>query len=481
MKTRLRPACWLLSSLCLTPATRSESTASGAGEIVVLNRVNIVSTATRTERLREDVPVRTEVLLREDMQLRASLNFSQAVELLNGLRVEAKCQTCNTSEVQLLGLGGAYNQILFDGVPLLSTLAGVYGIEQIPVAFVDRLEVVKGGGSALYGAGAVAGVINLVPVAPRRSGGFFQSVIEVQSGETLYFAASRGDFLSSEGRLGLSVVAQGSSNDAIDYNGDGYSEIARKDQAVAGVQLWLVPNAQTRVRANYQYTWEERRGGNRLDQPAYLANIAEVLATRYHRGGLMVDRLVSPDFDFRLGYAFAYIELDSFYGGLGEVVTDPAAPGYDAGELDPFKPDSAAEAAYSQYGYTENHLHYLDAQFNWRMGDHAVVFGVQHRHESVHDENRDFTGRRLWVTVDDRFRNTGVFVQDEWAVSSALDLVLGARLDRNSTLDEAIFSPRVAAAWAATDTVKVRVAAASGFRAPEGFSEDLHVDTLGVE
>jgi outer membrane receptor for ferrienterochelin and colicins len=479
MKIYLRYTFWLLSSLCLIPAQQAKSTASDAGGIVELDRVKVVTTATRTERLRADVPVRTEVLLREDMQLRTSLNFSQAVELLNGLRVEANCQNCNTAEVQLLGLGGAYNQILFDGVPLLSTLAGVYGIEQIPAAFVDRLEVVKGGGSSLYGAGAVAGVINLVPVAPRRRGGFFQTVIEMQRGEPLYFTAGRGDFLSPEGRLGLSVVAQGSSNDAIDYNGDGYSEITRKDQAIAGMQLWLVPNVQTRVRANYQYTGEERRGGNRFDQLAYLANIAEVLVTRYHRGGLMVDRLVSPNFDFRLGYAFAYIEWDSFYGGLGAVVTDPAATGYDAGELDPFKPGSAAEAAYNQYGYTENPLHYLDAQFNWRAGDHALAFGVQHRHESVHDENRDFTGRRLRVTVDDHFRNTGVFVQDEWAVSPALDLVLGARVDRNSMLDEAVFSPRVAAAWAASDTVKLRVAAATGFRAPEGFSEDLHIETLG--
>ncbi len=480
-KTNMSPSRLILSCLLLAPVVRAGTVPSAGNEVVELERVNVVSTGTRTERLRHEVPVRTEVLLQEDMHLRATFNFSQAVELLNGLRVESNCQNCNTSEVQLLGLSGAYNQILFDGLPLLSSLGGVYGVEQIPAAFVDRLEVVKGGGSSLYGAGAVAGVINLIPAAPRRSGGFFQAGLEVQASEPLYFADGRADFVSPSGALGLSLVAQGSRNDAIDFNGDGYSEITEKAQAVAGFQLWLTPTPRTQLRANYHYTTEDRRGGNRLDQPAYLANIAEALATKYHRGGLVLDQTVNPDFDFRLGYAFAYIERDSFYGGLGDVITDPNAPGYDAGELDPFTPGSAAEASYAQYGYTENPLHYFDSQFNWRTGDHAVAFGVQHKRESVRDENRNLPGDTLRVTADDRFHNTGLFAQDEWTVSPSFDLVLGARLDKSSALDDVVFSPRIAAAWAATDRVKLRAGLTTGFRAPEVFSEDLHVDTLGAE
>ena len=103
----------------------------------------VVSAATRTARSLEEVPVRTEVLPRAAIDLRAPTNFSQALELINGVRVESNCQNCNTSEVQLLGLGGNYNQILFDGMPLLSSLGSVYGLEQLPAAFVDRIEVVK--------------------------------------------------------------------------------------------------------------------------------------------------------------------------------------------------------------------------------------------------------------------------------------------------------------------------------------------------
>ncbi|OAM90448.1 TonB-dependent receptor [Termitidicoccus mucosus] len=464
-----------------TPVLRAQtSPASPPGEVVQLDRL-VVTTATRTERLLSDVPVRTEVVLREDMNLRVPLNFSQAVELLNGVRVESNCQNCNTSEVQLLGLGGAYNQILFDGTPLLSSLGGVYGLEQIPTAFVDRLEVVKGGGSALYGPGAVAGVINLVPIEPRTNGGFLQVGVDVQKNEPVLFAGGRANLVLADGKLGFSLVGHSSVNDGIDYNDDGYTEITEKELGVGGFQLWFAPTNRTKFRANYQFTWENRRGGNRLNQPEFLANIAESLQTKYHRGGVVWDQVVNPDFDFRLGYSFAYIERKSFYGGLGDVITDPSDPAYDPDQLDPNVPGSAAESSYGQYGYTENPLHYWDSQFNYRLGAHVLAFGAQYKRESVLDQNRDFAGALRRTTADDTFSNTGVYVQDEWAVSPALDLVLGGRIDKSSTLENPILSPRIAAAWSATETLKLQAGVTTGFRAPEVFSEDLHVDTLGAE
>lgn len=440
-----------------------------------------VSTATRTERLLSDVPVRTEVLRREDIALRAAIDFSQAAELINGLRIESNCQSCNTSEAQLLGLGGAYNQLLFDGTPLLSTLGGVYGLEQIPAAFINRIEVVKGGGSSLYGPGAVAGVINLIPEQPIDNGGFVQLGVDVQQGEPLYYADGRGDLVSGDGRFGLSVVGQMARNDAIDFNDDGYSEITEKSQQVLGAQAWYAIGDSAMLRADYQFTHEKRRGGNRFDQPEWLANIAESLDTDYHRGGVHWDQIVNDDFDFSLGYSFAYIERDSFYGGLGDVVTDPAEPDYDPAELDPDVPGSAASVSFGQYGRTTNPLHYVDSQFNWRRGAHAIAFGLQYKRETVRDQNLNAHGDALAPRTKDTFSNLGVYVQDEWTIDDALDLVLGARVDKSSALEDPIFSPRVALAFQANERLKLRAGVSTGFRAPEVFSEDLHVDTLGAE
>lgn len=466
--------------LSLITISDAYAESEGQRQATRLDAVEVkVSTATRTERLLSDVPVRTEVLRGEDIQLRAALDFSSAAELINGLRVESNCQNCNTSEAQLLGLPGAYNQILFDGTPLLSTLGGVYGLEQIPAAFIDSIEVVKGGGSSLYGPGAVAGVINLIPRQPTESGGFVRYSADVQKGEPIHGVDGRGDLVSDDGRFGLSVVGQASRNDAIDFNGDGYSEITEKKQKVFGLQSWYSPNDGTTLRANYQFTHEDRRGGNRLDQPEWLANIAESVDTEYHRGGLRWDQIVSDDLDFTLGYSFAFIKRDSFYGGLGDVVTDSRDPAFDPAELDPAA-GGAASTSYNQYGYTEDPLHYFDSQFNVRHGAHALAFGLQYKRESIKDLNRNAIGQTRSVTADDRFSNLGAFVQDEWTVSDSVDLVLGLRADKSSTLDDPVLSPRVAFAFQANENLKLRAGISTGFRAPELFSEDLHVDTLGA-
>jgi outer membrane receptor for ferrienterochelin and colicins len=84
------------------------------------------------------------------------------------------------------------------------------------------------------------------------------------------------------------------------------------------------------------------------------------------------DQEINADVDFRLAYAFADIDRDSFYGGLGDVVTDPSAPGYDPSQLDPNVAGSAASRSWRQYGRTHNPLHYIDSQLNWRLGAHAL-------------------------------------------------------------------------------------------------------------
>lgn len=440
-----------------------------------------VTTGTRTERTLDLVPVRTELVWREDIDLRGSSDFSQAIELLNGVRVESNCQNCNTSEVQLLGLPGGYNQILFDGAPLLSVLGGVYGLEQIPAAFVDRIEVVKGGGSALYGPGAVGGVINLIPARPYQNGGYTAAGVEGQKGTPIKSADARFNLVADKAPLAVSLVFQVAENAPIDFDGDGFSEITKKERAVGGFQLWWEPGERTRVTANYQFTRESRRGGNRFDQSAWLANVAEALDTDFHRGGVAVTQTVGSDLEVRAAYGFALITRESFYGGLGDVVTDPGAAGYDPDELDPTVPGSAASTAFNQYGFTRNPLHFFETQVSGERGAHTLTVGAQYQRESVWDENRDFDGNRNAGLLDETFSNFGIFAQDEWAVGHELDLVLGVRWDKSSVLDDGIFSPRVAVRYAPRANLTLRGGVAAGFRAPEIFSEDLHVDTLGAE
>lgn len=460
----------------------------GSPETVVELPPLTVTAGTRTERLLEQSPIRTEVVLAEDIALRSPLNFAQAIELSNGVRVESNCQNCNTSEVQLLGLPGQYNQILFDGTPLLSTLGGVYGLEQIPVAFVDRIELVKGGGSALYGPGAVAGVLNLVSLRPQTNGGFVQAGLELQKGQPLHIADFRADLVHPDRKIAVSAIGQFAANDSIDFDHDGYSEITEKDLRTGGLQLWFTPTDRATLRAHYTYTDETRRGGDRLDQPEHLANIAESLDTAFHRGALVWDQRLAPDHDFTATYAFAHIRRHSYYGGLGgaspgDALIPESAPG--AGDNDQPLIDAgyatAGEVAYDQYGYTRDTLHFLDLLFRSRADSHALAYGAQFKHEHILDEKRDAAGARVGPAplTDGSFSDLGFVLQDEWTATDRLDLVLGARLDDASTVDGLILSPRLAAAYALRPNLRLRAAFSTGFRAPDVFSEDLHVDTLG--
>lgn len=93
-------------------------------------------------------------------------NLAQGLVFQPGVRVENNCQNCGFNQVRINGLDGRYSQILIDSRPIMSALAGVYGLEQIPTNMIDRVEVVRGGGSALFGSSAIAGVINIITKEP---------------------------------------------------------------------------------------------------------------------------------------------------------------------------------------------------------------------------------------------------------------------------------------------------------------------------
>ncbi|MBW3618154.1 MAG: TonB-dependent receptor [Proteobacteria bacterium] len=434
----------------------------------------VVVTGTRTVRLRREAPVRTDVIGETVLRLAAPKNLADALEYLPGARAESNCQNCNTTEIQLLGLPGAYNQILFDGLPLLSGVAGVYGVEQIPAILIERIEVVKGGASALYGPGAVAGVVNVIPRRIGDTGVRASLTHERPDGEPYYAASLAATYAFDDGGNGVAVFAHGEHASPVDYDGDGYSELAERDLAIVGGRARLALGPRSTLLLDYRYTAEDRRGGNRLDQPSFLANISEAIDTRLNIGSVSLEHELGPDMLVAATYALALTKRDTFYGGLGQVETDPSAPGFDPEAL-----AAATALSRNQYGFTDDALHFAEVRGEVGLGSHSVIGGVQYRFESVDDQNVDVEGRLLGQLVDDSFDDLGVFVQDEWSLASNLRLVLGGRTDFSSELNDPVFSPRVGLWWSPSEPLVLRANVSTGFRAPEVFSEDLHIDTLG--
>lgn len=129
-----------------------------------------VVTGTRTERLITEAPVKTELIRSSDLSHYNATSFRDALKLIPTARFENDCQNCGVNQIQLLGLSTDDTSILFDGAPLYSGLARVYGADIFPAIFIDRIEVAKGGSSVLYGPEAMAGVVNLITEAPQKSG-----------------------------------------------------------------------------------------------------------------------------------------------------------------------------------------------------------------------------------------------------------------------------------------------------------------------
>jgi outer membrane receptor for ferrienterochelin and colicins len=413
-------------------------------------RQETVVTATRTSRRLDDVPIRTEVVGRDLIERLSARTLADAIEFTTGVRVENNCQNCNFSQIRLLGLEGPYTQILIEGQPVMSSLAQVYGIEQIPARMIERIEVVKGGGSALYGPGSVGGVINVIPREPSRRGAAFEARSDVMDGEPGYSLNGGTDWVSADQKALVSVFGQSDRVRPIDLTGDGFTEVSRRNLDAVGARgaAYLLSSA-AKLTVDITMLREDRRGGNRLDLRPHEADIAESIQSNRKSLSTTWFHSRSAGFDYRVTASWAGTWRDSYYG----TGRDPNA-----------------------YGDTANQLFVADGQVNRYAGKHTLSGGGQITHESLLDRQPAY--HRL---TDVTYRNAGVFVQDDWAIARGWEIIYGVRADRHSAVNRIIASPRFAVMWSPRPALDIRASVARGFRAPQVFDEDLHLSSVGGE
>lgn len=455
-------------------------------EVHELTDFDVVTTGTRTERLIHEAPVKTELLIAEDFDDYNVSSLKDALKLIPSARFENDCQNCGLNQIQLLGLSTDYTAILFDGAPLYSGLAKVYGADLFPAIFIDRIEVVKGGSSVLYGPEAIAGVVNLITAEPAESGFEIDAGFSSVRGDTSDWESSfRGDFVADDGTFALSAYGFYTDREGLDLSTDGFTEIPEFENTVVGLQTWWNPNNQMQLKANYQYMDQSHRGGSDLSVREEDAIVAESLAHEIHTAQVRWDHQINSDFDYSLGASYMNIERESFYGGRSgseQLAYDnrpfPLIP-IPIELWVPLNQGQVDDAARSIFGLTEDEVIYLESQFNHYLDAHTISYGVQYRYEEVKDGPL-FSGTGTPTTKDD-FANIGVFVQDQWKITEGLELVPGVRFDKHDNVDDAIFSPRLAAIWTPNEEVTLRASWSTGFNAPGAFNEDQHIGVRNGE
>ena len=428
-------------------------------ETTILEMGAVVVTGTATPHLVEDMPVRTEVIPRRLIEQKHASNLAEALSFHTGVRVENNCTNCNFSQVRILGMDGKYSQILIDGDPVVSSLASVYGLEHFPEEMVDQIEIVKGGGSSLYGGGAVAGVINMITRTPMINQVRIKYQNNVTGGKTDQHLGAVAETVFGKGTSGAYVFGSFRKRNPYDHNNDGFSELGELRNETMGFKWYYQPYVNSQLLASFHHVHEERRGGNKFDLPVHEAEIAEWIEHWRSGGTLRWSHRPGALFDYRFYYSFSIVNRKSYYGGLGGDTPQD--------QLD----------ALAFYGKTDNPLHIAGFQSNYRLQNHLLTAGFQYSHDKLNDKTAAETAYHL----DELYTNTGIFIQDNlhFGAEEQIEFVAGVRLDKHSELNNWIVSPRLNGKFDVGKGFTLRAAYTTGFKPPQTYDEDLHL--CGIE
>ena len=413
----------------------------------------VVVSANRSETTRRLAPTLVNVVDLKLFEQTNSTTLAQGLSFQPGVRVESNCQNCGFQQVRINGLDGPYTQILLDSRPIFSALSGVYGIEQIPASMIERVEVMRGGGSALFGSSAIAGTINIITKEPIRNSGMLSHTLTGIGGNAFDNSTSlNASLVTDDQRAGLYIFGQNRHRAAYDHDDDGYSEIPKLHGQTLGFRSYLKTSLYSKLTFEYHHMEEFRRGGDLLNRPPHEANIAEQVEHSINGGGLKFDYF-SPDEKHRFNvFASAqHIDRNSYYGG-GQ---DPNAYG---------KTNDLNWMAGSQYIYSFGKCIFMPSD---------LTVGIEFNQDKLKDNMWGYN-RQVNQTV----KIGSAFLQNEWK-NDKWGILIGGRLDKHNLIDNIIFSPRANLRFNPTEDINFRLSYSSGFRAPQAFDEDLHIENVG--
>jgi outer membrane receptor for ferrienterochelin and colicins len=420
--------------------------------IVLTKRLTeeVVVTATRTPKLYTETPVKIAVISREDIEQKAPANLADTLYQTTGVRVENDCQNCNFTQVRINGMEGKYTQILIDSSPVVSAMTGVYGLEQIPAEMLDRIEIVKGGGSALYGGNAVAGVINILTKEPDENKTFFRLHRESISSEPFTNLGFRSSLVSKDYNTKAYLYGSYQDREPVDLNDDAFSELGTISNTSFGVNLYnYFSGLDGKLKLNLFRIFEERRGGDLFGNPPHEANTAEWIKTNQLGFSSDWNHYLSDKLHYNLSFSYVDAKRNTYYGSHKDL---------------------------NAYGTTKNPLLFLSSQINYQTGTHVFSLGAQYKRDEIRDEATGYN--RI---IEEVYHESGLFLQDDFKIGRLFSILTGLRLNRHTALDRMIFTPRLSVLVNLSRDLGFRTSFSTGFRAPQVFDEDLHITQVGGE
>ena len=448
----------------------------------VLKLNEVVVTAGRSSQKRIEAPVIVTTISNKLLSTTHSVALGEGLNYCTGLRYENDCQNCGFSQVRMNGLEGHYSQILINSRPIFSGLAGVYGLELIPANMLERIEVVRGGGSVLYGSNAIAGTVNLIlkdPISNSFEAGASTSLVGIGVGNgpvmdyNINFSAS---LVTDDRRTGLALYGNTRDRGMFDANGDGFSEIAPMKNTVFGARVFHRPTHRSKLSLDFFNISEQRNGGNKQDYPHHEQDVSEAVSHDMKTAALTYEQYFRES-DLLSAFASGqYLNRDSYYG---------------------------ANQSLSDYGNTVDKTYNLGIQYRAKFKNSTLVGGLEHTGSFLLDkklgypdyDNAIIEDNKIievphtsnTIVSDQSLTTSGAFAQYEIKINK-LKLLAGGRVEYYNIIDKqnaneaksnVVFIPRANIMYDILPYLQIRGGYSSGYRAPQVFDEDLHIETSG--
>lgn len=420
-------------------------------DVLGLNEMTV--TANRNEENRKTAPVIVSIMNSAQLEKLSANSISEGIKFSPGLRMENNCQNCGFSQVRINGLPGAYSQVLIDGKAVFSALNSIYGLEQIPTDMVDRIEIIKGGGSALYGSNAIAGTINLITKDPIRNSVSVKTEAQLIGEKSWeYNGAAAATMVQKDFKRGISVFGNYRNRSSYDHDGDQFSELPTLNNIGMGLRSFQKTGKRGKLNLEFHALNEYRRGGDQLSLAPHESNIAEELKSSVYGGSVGYDLFGKKSNNkYSIYTGLQLTEMDNYYGaGM-----DPDGYG-----------NTTDLSSVTGFQYTNKNK----GPFS---GKGTFLAGVEYRYDDMKDEKPGYG-----LFIQQKLETIGSFLQYDWKINGRWILNTGIRYDWYNLNNGGNVSPRLNLLYTLTPNVTLRGGYSRGFRIPQVFSDDVHVELV---
>ena len=400
----------------------------------------VVVTGTMQESYKMESVTPVEIYTAKFFQKSPTPNLFYALQMVNGVRPQLNCNVCNTGDIHINGMEGPYTMVMIDGMPIVSSLSTVYGLMGIPNGIVERIEVVKGPASTLYGSEAVAGVINVITKSPTKAPTLYVDANASTWGEYNTDVSAKWKKGKAHSLLSLNYF---NFKNRIDKNKDGFTDMTLQDR-ISVFNKWSFDRKENRLASvGIRLMYEDRFGGQTNFTNQFRGTDSIYGESIYTKRAELIGAYQLPIAKENLTfyYSYNYHDQNSYYG-----ITSYQAKQH---------------VGFGQLVYTK------------KAGTrHNIVTGTAIRYTSYLDNT--VASRSETDSTQFNATNTllpGIFFQDDITLSVKSKVLVGSRLDYHP-IHGYIATPRIGYKFQPNKHHSIRINTGNGFRVVNVFTED---------